>query len=219
MRRRVERFRRLEQGARRDYAVGCIVLQRVFFFDEADWIPVPADYSKHVGQGKTYDTSAAEGHALWEAVRQRLQASQPGGGGESHQGEMFGEPTLVQPHLGAGAFRLLITDLYRRRCAISSDDLLPVLESTHIRPVSEGGLHRVDNGLLLRSDLRRLFDHGYLSVDSSYRVLVSAALAKDFSAGRAHGELAGRELLRPARPEHHPRREFLDWHRAKVFRG
>jgi len=53
MRRRIERFRHLGTDTHRDYEIGCIVLQRPFFFDEADWIPVPDDLSKNVGQGKT----------------------------------------------------------------------------------------------------------------------------------------------------------------------
>lgn len=39
----------------------------------------------------------------------------------------------------------------------------PVLQAAHIRPVTEGGRHRVDNGLLLRSDVHTLFDKGSLT--------------------------------------------------------
>lgn len=218
MRRRIERFRRLDQSTRRDYTVTCIVLQQPFFFDEADWIPVPADFSKNVGRGKTYDTARPDGHSLWEAVRLRLQAANPSGAREP-QGEIFGDPRLVHPQLGAGAFRLLITDLYRRRCAITGDDALPTLEAAHIRPLAEGGMHRLDNGLLLRADVRRLFDCGYLSADAENRVLVSATLERDFSSAGPYAELADHPLRLPERPQHRPRREFLEWHRAKVFRG
>lgn len=218
MRRRIERFRHLSANAHRDYEVGCIVLQRPFFFDEADWIPVPADFSKNVGQGKTYDTSTPAGLALWEAIRLRLQAAQPGDGTES-QTRMFGEPTIVQPTLGSGSFRLLITDIYDRRCAVTRQSVLPALEAAHIRPLSEGGLHRVDNGLLLRADLRRLFDLGYLSIDEGNRVLVSASIDRDYGDSSLYRELAGKEIELPDRPEHRPRRESLDWHRSKVFRG
>lgn len=218
MRRRIERFRHLPADSKRDYDVGCIVLQRPFFFDEADWIPVPADFSKNVGQGKTYDTSTPLGHSLWEAVRLRLKASQPGAGREG-QSQMFGEPTIVHPTLGPGSFRLLITDIYQRRCAMTGQSVLPTLEAVQIRPVNEGGLYRVDNGLLLRADLRHLFSHGYLSVDENNRILVSPALAADSSDPEPYAELAGRALLLPSDPEHHPRRESIDWHRSKVFRS
>ena len=217
MRRRIERFRHLTTDSHRDYEVGCIVLQRPFFFDEADWIPVPADFSKNVGQGKTYDTSSPAGHALWEAVRLRLQAAQPGDNGGA-QSKMFGEPTIVHPTLGPGSFRLLITDFHGRRCAMTGQTVLPALEAAHIRPVSEGGLNRVDNGLLLRADLRHLFDQGYLSLDAENRILVSSALAADYGESGVYSELAGREIVLPDLPEHRPRRESIDWHRSKVFR-
>lgn len=217
MRRRIERFRHLAADSHRDYDVGCMVLQRPFFFDEADWIPVPEDFSKNVGQGKTYDTNTSVGHTLWEAVRMRLEAAQPEAGAES-QSKMFGEPSLVRPTLGEGSFRLLITDIYDRKCSMTRQDALPALEAATIRPVSEGGLYRVDNGILLRSDLRHLFDHGYLSIDVNNQVLVSPTLAKDFGESQQYDSLVGTELQLPQRLEHRPRRESIDWHRSKVFR-
>ncbi len=218
MRRRIERFRHLPEDETNDYQIGCSLLQRPFFFDEVDWIPLPSDFSKNVATGKLYDSTTPAGNSLWNAVRARLQASQPGGATDA-QGEMFGEPTLVGYRLGPGGFRLLLTDLYQRRCAISGEAVLPVLESVHIRPVNEGGLHRVDNGLLLRSDIRRLFQRGYISVSHDYRVIVSPQLQQDYEDAKYYSDLAGRELLLPAQPAHRPRREFLQWHVAKVFRN
>ena len=75
---------------------------------------------------------------------------------------MFGDPTLIRQRLGQGTFRVLVTDTYERRCAITRERTLPTLEAAHILPVGEGGRHRVDNGLLFRSDVHRLFDAGYL---------------------------------------------------------
>ena len=33
----------------------------------------------------------------------------------------YGEPTLIRPRLGQGAFRVLVTDAYHRRCAITGE--------------------------------------------------------------------------------------------------
>ena len=46
--------------------------------------------------------------------------------------------------------------------------------------MAEGGEHRLDNGLLPRSDVHTLFDRGYLAVDSRHRLLVSPRLREDF---------------------------------------
>ena len=218
MRRRIERFRHLGTDAERDYEIGCMILQRPFFFDEADWIPLPEDFSKNVGLGKTYDTTTPTGQALWEAVRLRLQATQPGDQ-ERGQARMFGEPTIVQPNLGSGSFRLLVTDLYERRCAFTGQSVLPALEALPVRPPAEGGLLRVDNGLLLRADLRRLFDLGYLSLDVDRRILVSDELESMVDEPAEYRSLAAATIRLPTRPEYQPRRESIDWHRSQVFRG
>ena len=59
---------------------------------------------------------------------------------------MFGDPVLARQRLGQGAFRMLVTDSYQRRCAVTKEKALPVLEAAHIRPVSEGGGHLVTAG-------------------------------------------------------------------------
>src|SRR6185369_266324 len=59
----------------------------------------------------------------------------------------------------------------------------PVLDAAHIRPVGPGGQHRLDNGLLLRTDVNRLFDAGYVTVNPDGRFLVSPRLKDDFDNG------------------------------------
>ena len=54
-------------------------------------------------------------------------------------GARFGEPHLIRPRLGQGAFRVLVTDIYRRRCAVTQERTLPALEAAHIRPYGDGG--------------------------------------------------------------------------------
>jgi putative restriction endonuclease len=75
----------------------------------------------------------------------------------------FGEPQLIQPRLGQGAFRVLVTDVYNRRCAVTHERTLPALEAAHIRPYGDGGEHEARNGLLLRRDIHSLFDAGYVT--------------------------------------------------------
>ena len=61
---------------------------------------------------KTYNTGEAEGLALWEAINDRL-GRQPFPGMAEEQAR-FGEPHLIRPRLGQGAFRVLVTDIYGR---------------------------------------------------------------------------------------------------------
>jgi hypothetical protein len=75
----------------------------------------------------------------------------------------------------------------------------PALQSAHIRPVASGGKNRLDNGLLLRSDVHAMFDGGYLGVDPAYRLRVSPRLRDEFGNGEQFYAQAGQLI---ALPEH-----------------
>jgi putative restriction endonuclease len=135
------------------------------------------------------------------------------------EGTVYGDPVLVKQRLGQGTFRLLVTDTYQKRCAVTGEKVLPVLQAAHIRPVSEGGSHRVDNGLLLRSDVHTLFDRGYVSVAPDHRVLVSSRLKKDFNNGEHYYQYLGREIWTPPAMTDRPSKLFLEWHRDERFLG
>ena len=64
MRTRIARYRRTDPSDRSDFEIGCRILTQPFFFDEADWIPVPASWSPNIVSFKTYNTGDARGLAL-----------------------------------------------------------------------------------------------------------------------------------------------------------
>ena len=108
---------------------------------------------------------------------------------------------------------------YHRRCAITGTKIWPALDAAHIRPVAQGGEHRIDNGLLLRSDVHTMFDRGYLGVDPSYRLQVSPRLRDEFGNGEQFYSKAGEVIALPDRKADRPYREFLEWHLDTVFRA
>src|SRR5207249_11000325 len=129
---------------------------------------------------------------------------------------MYGDPVLVRQRLGQGAFRLVVMDTYQRRCAVTKEKALPMLEAAHIRPVSEGGQHLVTNGLLLRSDVHTLFDRGYVTITPSYEFRASRRLRDEFDNGEEYYALQGGDLSIPPRANDRPGQEFLEWHCSKV---
>lgn len=221
MRRRIEYYRRVPTDPRAQYPVGCIILQEPFFFSEADWLPAPADFRAQTVQGKTYDLNEPIGHKLWQMVLERWRGVRPTGVAELSRPEIPLDWRVrpVRQRLGQGAFRVLVTDVYQRRCAITGEKALPVLQAAHIRPVARDGQHRIDNGLLLRSDLHALFDQGYVTVTSDHRVRVSGRLKADFDNGEPYYPLAGKTIWLPGREDDHPSREHLEWHADTVFLG
>jgi putative restriction endonuclease len=130
----------------------------------------------------------------------------------------YGEPTLIQPRLGQGAFRVLVTDIYRRRCAVTQERTLPALEAAHIRPYSEGGTHEPSNGLLLRRDIHSLFDSGYVTVTPDLRFEVSKRIKEEFENGRHYYAMHGSHIDAPKRPEFQPSTKALTWHNEERFR-
>ena len=160
-----------------------MLTQPVFLPREA-WVRPPADWPDNAVQGKSYDLTEGEGARVWQEVlaaagAQRTGASLSGPiAPGAALGPRYGDPTLVRPRLGQGTFRLAVTAAYDRACAVTHEHSLPALEAAHIRPFAEEGTHEVSNGLLLRSDIHRLFDKGYVGVTPEYRFVVSKALRK-----------------------------------------
>jgi putative restriction endonuclease len=102
---------------------------------------------------------------------------------------------------------------------VTTEHSLPVLEAAHIKPFAEEGPHAVRNGLLLRSDLHRLFDRGYVTVTTEGRFEVSRRLKEDFDNGRTYYKLDGQPIHMPRRSEERPSVELLAWHNEHKFLG
>lgn len=131
----------------------------------------------------------------------------------------FGEPVAVRPRLGQGAFRVLVTDLYGRRCAVTRERTLPALEAAHILPYGQGGEHEVKNGILMRRDIHSLFDSGYVTVTPELVFEVSRKIKEEFESGRDYYRMHGTSVITPRRPELQPDRELLRWHNENTYRG
>jgi putative restriction endonuclease len=220
LRTRIRRYRREDNAI--DPVIGCNVLAEPFFFSQADWIPVPKSWAPNIVQGKTYDTETPEGRALWEAVRVVLadhhRVEEPSLTEDGANQNRYGAEYLTRGRLGQGAFRVLVTDAYQRRCAVTGEKTLPVLEAAHIKPYAFNGPHRVSNGILLRSDLHKLFDLGYVTVTPNLRLEVSPRLKAEWENGKEYYAHHGAPLrFHPADAANRPNSEFLMWHNEKRF--
>lgn len=117
-------------------------------------------------------------------------------------------------------FFVAVTDAYRRACAITEKHSLPALEAAHIKPYGDSGPHEVYNGLLLRSDVHRLSDRGYITVTRGYHIEVSRRLREEHKNGRYHYPFHCHRLHHlPPSPADHPSRELIIWHNEKIFRN
>jgi putative restriction endonuclease len=225
MRQRIAFYRRTPIPANENPNIGCIMLAEPFFWPKNTWIPCPDDFKLNTVQGKGYDSESGVGRELWNAVRERLQKEAPAqlqsgtAALAAVESNGYGKPQIVLPRLGQGLFRVLVTEVYQRRCAITGERTLPVLDAAHIKPYTMVQRHEVPNGLLLRSDLHRLFDDGYLTVDPANRcVVVSKRIKEEFENGKEYYALEGSRIREPIEPWAKASAENLEFHAYNVFR-
>ena len=216
MRTRIARYRKARPDDRSDFLIGCRILAQPFFFPESLWIPVPESWAPNIVSFKGYSTDEPDGMKLWSAVQTALADARLAA---AAAGDRYGEPIATRPRLGQGAFRVLVTDSYRRRCAVSGEKTLPALEAAHIRPYAEGGEHRLQNGILLRRDIHSLFDAGYVTITPENRFLVSRRIREEFENGRDYYALDGRPITAPRDPADCPDPGALVWHSENRFLG
>ena len=215
LKRRIDRNRSRPAGL--DDAIGCSILSQPFFF--ADPIAAPADWATHTQTGKYYHAGDTIADTVWQDVVRQLEffkAAQPAG-----QFGGYGAPSLRPTRLGQGAFRKLVLDAYGRRCAVSGEHTVPVLQASHIKPFAEVERHEITNGVALRSDIHTLFDRGYVSITPDYTFVVSDRLKEDFDNGEIYYKYAEQRqrILLPSDRSLLPDREHLAWHLSECFKG
>ena len=202
--------------------IGSTILTEPFFFKREDWIPIPSNWSKNIVKGKSYSTEDPIGASVWDQVKERL------GDLDRREGELvinepgvqYGKMIEIRSRIGQCAFRAMVTDAYKYRCAITKEKTLPVLEAAHIKPYSNSGPNLTKNGLLLRSDMHILFDKGYMTVTDDHRVEVSQRIREEYENGKEYYAYHGEKLQNL--PEHNldqPSADYLQWHQQEIYLG
>lgn len=64
---------------------------------------------------------------------------------EQSESNRYGSEQIIYPRIGQGTFKVIVTEAYHRRCAITGE--------------------KTSNGLLLRKDMHTLFDRGYITIN------------------------------------------------------
>jgi putative restriction endonuclease len=204
--------------------IGCTILTDAVFFPREFWIPQPNDWGRQNLRYTRYDLGSGEGLRVWEHCKRNVAAlaiARAGDRPEEFPVEVtrYADPVLIRPRLGQGAFRAAVTDAYSRACAVTQEHSLPALEAAHIRSFHAAGPHDVRNGILLRSDLHRLFDKGYITIDTDLRLVVSERLREDYRNGKSYYPHHGKAMVLPNDPQLRPAAQFLRWHNDVMFRG
>ena len=223
MRDRIDRIRERIRytGSNHMREIGCILIVEPIFFPPDNWVHEPKDWPIRTQSYKRYDLKKSEGARIWNECLARSPLGNHSlvvdRDAKIETQARYGSPITVQPRLGQGTFRVAVLDAYERACAITYEHSLPALEAGHIRPYRDKGPHDVRNGLLLRADLHRLFDQGYMTVTPDLHIEISPRLREDYKNGHTYYPLHGHSIHTPRAFTEAPAPEFLTWHNEKVF--
>lgn len=218
---RIRQYRDRFASAYADH-LSCLVLRDTTFLPEVAWAPWGRDmgWAPNLVTYKGYDLSDGPGVTLRTLVESVHPEPVPDFSPSfslltaDRRSREMGE--LVKRE-GQGAFKVRLLRAYGGRCAVTGERSVPVLDAAHIQPYLGPASNHVQNGLVLRADLHRLYDAGYVTVTSDARLAVSSRLRDEFENGRDYYAMEGRAILLPRRTEDHPSREALEWHASYVF--
>ncbi|HKB78630.1 MAG TPA: HNH endonuclease [Thermoanaerobaculia bacterium] len=210
----------MDADPKRDFHIGCILINQPVFFDDGDLVRSPTDFTGPIVGGKTYDLDSGEGERIWLECRARAAPRSvldvigdrplPGG---------YGPPSLVRQRLGQRSFRVVVLDSYERRCAVTNERTIPALEAAHIRDYRDVQEHSINNGILFRADIHKLFDTGYVTVTPDHHFEVSKRIKEEFENGRDYYKLHGTSIRLPHDRSDYPAAEALTWHNEQRYLG
>lgn len=176
---------------------------------------------------QNWDELTAESEALWEQIvegRVPSQVEHP----TQHDVELPETPSateatrVVRVRLTQRFFRKAVLASFNERCCITGNPIPALLEAAHIQPWSVSPVNHVNprNGLCLSRIHHTAFDLGLITLDESYRVVLSKEL-RDYLPNEA---LAVEFVAYEARPIRMPEKfppdpGYLAVHRQTVFKG
>lgn len=110
----------------------------------------------------------------------------------------------INQRLGQGKFKGELLKAYNNKCCITGETCPELLEAAHIQRYLCQASNHIQNGLLLRVDLHRLFDAGLLNIDENYCVQISSHLESN-----AYKLLNGAKITLPSNPHEFPSKKSL----------
>jgi putative restriction endonuclease len=192
-----------------DPVIGCIILSDPFFFSVHNSINQPYNFSKTIVRGKGYRTDQSPGMEIWQEVKRWFESRQ----------ERY---SFVENHRGTGIaiFRENVTIAYHSKCSLTGEKTLPALDVTQIKPAYKSGPYHVNNGILLRSDVHKLFDSGYITITTDFRLEVSRRIREEYENGGYYYAFHSKKLENlPDSMNDRPSYEYLKWHNDNMYKG
>lgn len=128
----------------------------------------------------------------------------------------------VKTRVNQDVFRDIVLANYDSKCAITGIDITGLLKASHIIPWSKSEKERLnpENGICLSALYDCAYDRGYIGINKKFEIILSSDLKKKSKQdyySKYFAELAGSKIQMPKK--YFPKKEFLDYHLDKVFKG
>ena len=132
--------------------------------------------------------------------------------------------TVIRQRVNQSVFRTMILQNYENKCAVTGINIPDLLVASHIIPWAKSSAQEKlspDNGICLSSLYDKAFDRGLITISpDDYSICLSSALCeyetKEYF-DQHFGSIAGKKIIMPI--EHYPNRDYLAYHREKIFKG
>ena len=132
-------------------------------------------------------------------------------------------PISEETPIRKAGFRKAIMRLYKYTCAVCRLRIVTMdgesaTEAAHIIPFHISQSNDVRNGVSLCKLHHWAFDTGLISLNTTYRVVVSRLIVEQGPMEWRLTKLRGKSILLPEHDQLYPAQDALDWHREEVFR-
>ena len=210
LQRKIWQYRRRHQrNDELDPIIGCTLLNQPVFFPNDHF--ATRDFAKSIVQGKSYDVGTNAWHYYYREWEQRLYRTGkiPREVAVADSADpVHPEMRLIAQRLGQGAFRADVMENCKGACVVTGERAIPVLDAAHIRPYTDSCDNSVDNGILLRADIHRLYDNHMASITPDHVFRVNEKLL-DYGNGRQYLAM---DRGRIAEPKHQLNEDYLHEH-------
>ncbi|WP_185204718.1 HNH endonuclease [Chryseobacterium sp. C3] len=120
----------------------------------------------------------------------------------------------IHARRGQKKFRNKLLNIYNSKCAFTDCEITDMLEAAHIFSFKGSETNKIQNGILMRTDIHTLFDLGLISVDpENYLIQVSDKILTDTYYAQMHNKI----LSLPNILEGYPDKNALKYHFENVF--
>ncbi len=172
------------------HKIGCLILKNCEFWDEPYYIKtenfgiiIAKQVEKHKVFNQIDPFNFEHNNAGFEPLNKSREENK----------------ASVNQRRGQGKFKGDILKAYNNKCCVSGETCQELLDAAHLQEYLNEDSNHIQNGILLRVDLHRLYDNGLLYIDNNYKIRISPKITS-----RIYRKYHNKPILLPEDENDHP---------------